>query len=174
MSKATDVIDYVSKKARIQETVTSNFVTSTIELPQKAVEKLEAKTEQAGDTPSLRFIKPSRDFYNKLVGVWLKFDSSTLEKLSPSDFVQTSRTQLGSIWSENLIKPTESFFKAAKQEWANLTSQNVPGEWSAPSSSISIVSFFDRLKTTLLDRWNAEIVAKSSDFQKIDTNFKSS
>jgi len=75
LRKASDTVDFISskvKKEKINETVTASFVTVMIELEQEAVETI---SKQSGENVSmnLRFLKPSKQFYKKLVCYWFKF-----------------------------------------------------------------------------------------------------
>jgi hypothetical protein len=40
---------------------------------------------------NLRFIKPSKDFYNKLMALWLRFDKSRLKRVTFDEFVMYVR-----------------------------------------------------------------------------------
>ncbi len=75
-------MDLISQKVRskgmIQETVTSYFATNVIELTSDALktitkEDILVEGEYSALDISLRFIKPSRVFYNSVMSSWLKF-----------------------------------------------------------------------------------------------------
>jgi hypothetical protein len=89
LKKASATVDLISQKVKskgmIQETVTSSFATNVIELTSDAlrtITKEEALVE--GDSVAmdinLRFIKPSKVFYNSVMLSWLKFLKSLEEE----------------------------------------------------------------------------------------------
>lgn len=76
--KAQDCIDYMQKKGKMSEKVTRGFVTNVVELSNAMVDRLKGSnllTDEKDDSSmNLMFVKPSKDFYNRLMGIWLKFD----------------------------------------------------------------------------------------------------
>jgi hypothetical protein len=101
LSTATDCIELISKRRRINESVTNQFMTNIIDINKQDLTTLtvtqeeEKMTDLEGGQPStsedkdlnLRFIKPSKYFYNSLMGVWLKFDKQRLNTLTFEEFV---------------------------------------------------------------------------------------
>jgi hypothetical protein len=101
LSTATDCIELISKRRRINESVTNQFMTNIIDINKQDLTTLTVKQEEEkmtdleGGQPStsedkdlnLRFIKPSKYFYNSLMGVWLKFDKQRLNTLTFEEFV---------------------------------------------------------------------------------------
>ena len=55
-------------------------------------------------------------------------------------------------------KPTEAFFITARAEFERMWGVREEG------ASLSVASFFDRVKTTMLQRWQREIVKRSNEF----------
>jgi hypothetical protein len=95
MTLATDCIEFASKKRKIQEQLTSTFVTNIIELNHDVISRLKGEPVnlkqniEAGAKPinlTYRFIRPSKNFYNKLISTWLKFDQSRLANLTFREF----------------------------------------------------------------------------------------
>ena len=73
MDRAKDCIDFISSKKREKVEVADGFATNLIELSEGAVQKLSG--EKGEDAYNLRFIKPSKKFYNLLMSVWMQLES---------------------------------------------------------------------------------------------------
>ncbi len=76
LRKASDTVDFISQKVKnqhpISETVTASFVTIVIELAQDAVETI-SKSQGDPLSVNLRFLKPSKRFYKKLICLFFKY-----------------------------------------------------------------------------------------------------
>jgi dsDNA-specific endonuclease/ATPase MutS2 len=87
LSKVSLEVDLIKSQGRAlpsesfkqQETVTGNFATSIYELQRDCMSSLEESDQQAIEEAAseqvdmIRFIKTNRNFYNKIVLLWLKF-----------------------------------------------------------------------------------------------------
>lgn len=128
---------------------------------------------------NLRFIKPSHKFYNEIMSHWFKFlflleekreDLSHQSQKQPQwvaneitkSFVDFSRSQLlkNGTWGEQVIlKPLEKFAEIIVQEYCQLKNHQ-----SSEDDPISMISFFDQVKSQLMKRWEKDIIQKSSYF----------
>lgn len=84
LRKASATVDLISQKVKaknqMQETVSASFVTNVIELTKEAFEAVKASDKSLTEEEkqqevdmSLRFIKPSHNFYNKVMSTWFKY-----------------------------------------------------------------------------------------------------
>jgi hypothetical protein len=176
MNKASDCVDFISERMPAAESkVTNSFVTNMIELSDSAIKRISASCKDIDETSeniNMRFIKPSKKFYNLLMSVWIKLDSSSIFNLNEQMFVDLVKQALHKediSWNDSYIKPTETFFKIAKEEFLSMyktqkeESEDIEVE---PSNFIfSMSRFLTSIKTTLLQMWNSEIVNKSAKFK---------
>ncbi|CDW76553.1 UNKNOWN [Stylonychia lemnae] len=183
LAKASDCIDVISKRRKINESVTSHFVTNIIEIKNDALNQLKTEKEEEKQVDistqiksetdlNIRFIKPSKNFYNKLMGLWLRFDKTRLSSITfeefmnyitkhsliPSSQVEDQQNQEHSN-SEQLI-PTKQFFSTLKNEWLRMKQQQ---------DEFSISQFFNQVKSNLFQKWNEQIINKSKKFQKVSS-----
>jgi len=171
LERVTDCLEYHSKRNKLDKKtqITRTFVTNILEVNSKAlkqlqegkeciVDSLEDKTivNRASEAINLRFIKPSKEFYNRLMSLWLKFDTKQISNISSQDYLDVVKNTLGETWDSNLTKPTENFFNTVKYEWIKIRT------YSGSDDSISLPLFFDRVKCSLLKLWNTEVIAKST------------
>ena len=176
MNKASDCVDFISERMPAGESkVTNSFVTNMIELSDSAIKRISASCKDIDETSeniNMRFIKPSKKFYNLLMSVWIKLDSSSIFNLTEQMFVDLVKQALQKEeipWNDSFQKPTETFFKIAKEEFLSMyktqkeESEDIEVE---PSTFIfSMSRFLTSIKTTLLQMWNSEIVNKSAKFK---------
>ncbi len=77
VEKAKDCVEFISSRTPIEKTeVTSLFATNLVELSEGALQKI-ANLENDKHY-NMRFVKPSKKFYNLLMSVWMGFDYQTL------------------------------------------------------------------------------------------------
>lgn len=175
MNKASDCVDFISERMPAAESkVTNSFVTNMIELSDSAIKRISASCKDVDETSeniNMRFIKPSKKFYNLLMSVWIKLDSSSIFNLNEQMFVDLVKQALlkeDIPWNDAFLKPTETFFKIAKEEFLSMyKSQKEESEdiQVEPTNFIfSMSRFLTSIKTTLLQMWNSEIVNKSAKF----------
>lgn len=119
----------------------------------------------------MRFITPSKQFYNILMSVWIKLDPTSIFNLTENAFIENAKLALSNeklIWSDSFIEPTKAFFKIAKEEFMNLykIQKDEAEEFDHQSSGfvLSMSRFFTSIKSTLLEMWNSEIVSRSALF----------
>ena len=174
MNKASDCVDFISERMPIQSKVTRNFVTNMIELSDSAMKKIAAsckEMDESSENVNLRFIKPSKKFYNVLMSVWIKLDTTSIFSLTEEEFIAHVKQALEKeniTWSETFLEPTKTFFNVAKEEFMNLY-QSQKDDASdldvEPNNFIFSVSrFFILIKSSLYEMWNSEIVNKSTKF----------
>lgn len=174
MNKASDWVDYISENAQVEPKVTRNFVTNLIELSDSALKRIAASCKGIDDTNDnvhMRFIKPSKKFYNILMSVWIKMDTNSIFSLTETAFIDHVKLALETeniAWSDAYLEPTKTFFNVAKEEYMNLyRSQKDEAEDMDGESNTFVLSmsrFFTSIKSTLLEMWNSEIVSKSARF----------
>jgi hypothetical protein len=127
-----------------------------------------SEEEREANNFNLRFIKPSRTFYNQVMSSWFKFinlleeqDNQNAPTVSQSlqEFKEFAKSQLikRDLWYEELDKPLSKYGYIIVQEYFNLKSQS-------EEDTVSMCSFFDNVKKALLNRWEKDIVQKSSLF----------
>lgn len=167
-------MDYISENAQVEPKVTRNFVTNWIELSDSAVKRIAASCKGIDDTNDnvhMRFIKPSKKFYNILMSVWIKMDSNSIFNLTETAFIDHVKQALekeNTMWSDTYLEPTKTFFNIAKEEYLNLwksqkdEAEDIDGE--SNTFVLSMSRFFTSIKSTLLEMWNSEIVSKSAKF----------
>jgi len=174
INKASDWVDFISERMPGESKVTRNFVTNMIELSDSALKRIAASCkgiESFNEELNLRFITPSKKFYNVLMSVLIKMDPTSIFSLSENAFIEHAKQALEReklAWSEAYIEPTKAFFNIAKEEFTNLykiqkdEAEDLDQE---PNSFVfSMSRFFASIKTTLLEMWNSEIVTRSALF----------
>lgn len=70
-------------------------MTNIIDINKQTLEQLQPSQEEekmadetlTSDNVNFRFIKPSKYFYNSLMGLWLKFDHQRLSQLTFEEFL---------------------------------------------------------------------------------------
>lgn len=117
---------------------------------------------------NLRFIKPSHNFYNKVMTIWFKYthimeESEPEIKLVPAEikkqFIQfyISNAAKCQDWNDNFMKPLDVFAQLIANEYCSQR-QNTLNE----DGQFSMLAFFDMVKTALLKLWEQDIIQKSS------------
>mmetsp|Transcript_35806 Transcript_35806/g.34840 ORF Transcript_35806/g.34840 Transcript_35806/m.34840 type:complete len:234 (+) Transcript_35806:1320-2021(+) len=163
LRKATATVDLISQKAKkknlIQDVATASFITNGIELTQDAFKKIQGKGEfqyliEGEETGmSLRFIKPSKTFYNNQMSNWLIF--SVLLKEHRNSSSQLSQTgirksfynySVGTMkkkgqWKDYYMKSVDKFADILSREFCDLKKNMTEDE-----EDISIFAFFDNVK----------------------------
>lgn len=93
LQKASATVDLITQKIEfkhlMQQSVTGSFVTVVLEMSNDFIDKLEKQeqeliqsqvnlaTSSTGKKPenlTVKFIKPSPHFYNKIISLWFKFN----------------------------------------------------------------------------------------------------
>lgn len=174
VNKASDCVDFISERMPVESKVTRNFVTNMIELSDSALKKISASCQgidESEDNINMRFIKPSKKFYNLLMSVWIKMDTTSIFDLTEEEFTKHVKQALEKEnipWSDAFIEPTKTFYNVAHEEFMNLyqsQKDNTSDHEVEPSNFIfSFPRFFTSIKTTLLEMWHSEIVNKSATF----------
>ena len=174
VNKASDWVDFISERMPGESKVTRSFVTNMIELSDSALKRIAASckdVEWTSEELNMRFITPSKKFYNILMSVWIKLDPTSIFNLTENTFIENAKQALDKeklTWSDTFIEPTKAFFKIAKEEFMNLYKiQKEEAEDLDRESSSFVVSmsrFFTSIKSTLLEMWNSEIVNRSALF----------
>ncbi len=164
-----------------QETVTGNFATSIYELRQECLGSLEVQDQQAiaeaqgaaggegegsEETVDLiRFIKTNRNFYNKLVLLWLKFRTVHAERLRGppegdlrEEFVKYSCSKLLVPAQSQRVKVLRFAAKVIFDEFTLVQQEQ--------DDDLADFTFFANVKSSLLVNWETEIVEKSTSFKK--------
>lgn len=163
-----------------QSKTTRSFVTNMIELSDGAMKKIAAsckEIDESNDNVNMRFIKPSKKFYNILMSVWIKMDTTSIFNLTEEQFITHVKQALEKediTWSDTFLEPTRTFFNVAKEEFMNLY-QSQKDDASdlevEPNNFIFSVSrFFISMKSTLYKMWNSEIVDKSTTFTSVSAS----
>jgi hypothetical protein len=158
----------------IESKVTRNFVTNMIELSDSALKRIAASCKDIDDSSeniNMRFIKPSKKFYNILMSVWIKLDTSSIFNLTEEEFTDHVKQALENeviTWSDAFLEPTKTFYNVAKEEFMNMY-QSQKDDASdlevEPNNFIfSVTRFFTSMKSSLYEMWNSEIVNKSTKF----------
>lgn len=147
LKKASATVDLISQKVKakgmIQESVTSSFATNVIELTSDAVKTIAKQDIMPGSDVmnselniNIRFIKPSRSFYNGVMSSWLKFLKVLEEEEGQQDmqqvlatFIQYAKAQQvkSNQWQEDLDKPLEIFSDILSKEYLNLKGRSDDG-----------------------------------------------
>ena len=174
INKASDWVEFISERMPGESKVTRSFVTNMIELSDTAMKRIAAACNDQivnNEGINMRFITPSKKFYNLLMSVWIKMDPTSIFNLTETAFIENSRQAIENeklTWSEAYIEPTKAFFKIAKEEFMNLCKiqRNEAEMFDQESTnfSFSMSRFFTSIKSTLLEMWNSEIVNKSAMF----------
>jgi hypothetical protein len=174
MNKASDCVDYISERMPVESKVTRNFVTNMIELSDSALKRIATSCkgiDDSGDNINMRFIKPSKKFYNLLMSVWIKMDTSSIFNLTEEEFIENVKQALEKEdikWSEAFLEPTKTFYNIAKEEFMNLYKSQKDDasdlEVEPQNFVFSVSRFFTSIKSNLLTMWNSEIVSKSAKF----------
>lgn len=126
LNKCSDCVDFISDRMPVESKVTRNFVTNMIELSDSAMKRIAANCKDIDETDeniNMRFIKPSKKFYNLLMSVWVKMDSTSIFNLTESAFIENVKQALEKEdipWSNAYLEPTKAFFNIAKEEFMNL------------------------------------------------------
>jgi len=82
VQKAKDCVEFISSRTPIEKTdVTSSFATNLVELSEGALLRISQNKDEPKEKYNMRFIMPSKKFYNLLMSVWMGFDSSSLPAL---------------------------------------------------------------------------------------------
>jgi len=82
VEKAKNCVEFISSRTPIEKTdVTSHFATNLVELSEGALQRIANTDDPKDKLYNMRFIKPSKKFYNLLMSVWMGFDSHTLKAL---------------------------------------------------------------------------------------------
>mmetsp|Transcript_476 Transcript_476/g.517 ORF Transcript_476/g.517 Transcript_476/m.517 type:complete len:453 (-) Transcript_476:75-1433(-) len=179
INKASDCVDFISERMPVESKVTRNFVTNMIELSDSALKRISASCKGIDESENInmRFIKPSKKFYNLLMSVWIKMDTRSIFDLTEDEFnnhVKQSLEKESIPWSDAYIEPTKTFYNVAHEEFMNLyqnQKDNTSDHEVEPSNFIFSVSrFFTSIKTTLLEMWHSEIVNKSATFTSAATD----
>lgn len=119
MDRAKDCIDFISSKKREKVEVADGFATNLIELSEGAVQKLSG--EKGEDGYNLRFIKPSKKFYNLLMSVWMQLESQRIGHIDFNSYLEKVKERYGDQrWRENLAAPVEKFYQIASEEFQAL------------------------------------------------------
>jgi len=175
VDKASDCVDFISERMPVESKVTRNFVTNMIELSDSAINRISQSWEEIDSSESnninMRFIKPSKKFYNLLMSVWIKMDTTSIFELTEEQFTENVKQALEQeniAWSDAYLEPTITFYNVAREEFMTLY-QNQKDESSdqdmEPGNFIfSVTRFFASIKSTLLEMWHSEIVQKSAEF----------
>ena len=158
----------------VESKVTRNFVTNMIELSDSALKRIATSCkgiDDSGDNINMRFIKPSKKFYNLLMSVWIKMDTSSIFHLTEEEFIENVKQALEKEdikWSEAFVEPTKTFYNIAKEEFMNLYKSQKDDasdlEVEPQNFVFSVSRFFTSIKSNLLNMWNSEIVSKSAKF----------
>ena len=174
IEKASDWVDFISERAPVKSKVTKNFVTDMVELSETAVQRISASCDNLYNTNeqvNMRFIKPSKKFYNLLMSVWVKMEYTTILSLTEDSFIES--VKLESLkqsleWVESYLKPTKAFFQIAKEEFINLYKlqkmDSLDINEEPRDFQLSMSRFFSTIKASLLELWNSEIIDKSFKF----------
>jgi hypothetical protein len=174
MNKASDWVDYISDQMPVESKVTRNFVTNMIELSDSALKRIAASCkdiDDSGENINMRFIKPSKKFYNILMSVWIKLDTTSIFNLTEDEFIYHVKQALENevvTWSDAFLEPTKTFYNVAKEEFMSMY-QSQRDDASdlevEPNNFIfSVTRFFTSMKSSLYEMWNSEIVNKSTKF----------
>lgn len=140
---ASDCIEVITKQQPVSEQLTGCFVTNIIELNEQAVNKIKNQPSQdTTDNINLRFIRPSKTFYNVLMATWLRISQDRLDDVSLEEFLFHMRTHYGpERWREHIHRlPTEQYFSILKSEMQLQTSLN---------EEVAISSYFEGVKSKL-------------------------
>lgn len=174
MNKASDCVDYISERMPVESKVTRNFVTNMIELSDSALKRIATSCkgiDDSGDNINMRFIKPSKKFYNLLMSVWIKMDTSSIFHLTEEEFIENVKQALEKEdiqWSDAFLEPTKTFYHIAKEEFMNLYKSQKDDasdlEVEPQNFVFSVSRFFTSIKSNLLTMWNSEIVNRSAKF----------
>ena len=145
-----------------------------VELSETAVQRISASCDDLYNTNeqvNMRFIKPSKKFYNLLMSVWVKMEYTTILSLTEDSFIES--VKLESLkqsleWVESYLKPTKAFFQIAKEEFINLYKlqkmDSLDINEEPRDFQLSMSRFFSTIKASLLELWNSEIIDKSFKF----------
>ena len=107
-----------------------NFVTNEYELTEDVMSALTTKDNP--DEPfdmSLRFIKPSKRFYSRLMNLWFKYiidiNSTTRDQWieSYTALIKRDFEKMGD-WDETFSKPIAAFVTMVVTEYANVLDQS--------------------------------------------------
>lgn len=175
VDKASDCVEFISDRMPVESKVTRNFVTNMIELSDSALKRISASCEGIDQSQSknlnMRFIKPSKKFYNLLMSVWIKMDTTSIFELTEEQFVEHVQQALHKesiTWSDAYLEPTKTFYNVAREEFMSLyqsQKEQASDEIIEPSNFIfSVTRFFTSIKSTLLEMWHSEIVQRSAEF----------
>lgn len=173
MNKASDCVDYISDRMPMESKVTRNFVTNMIELSDSALKRIATSCKGIDETSgniNMRFIKPSKKFYNLLMSVWVKMDTTSILHLTETGFIDMVKQALEKeelVWTDAYVEPTNTFFNVAKEEFiSQYKAQKEDDNLDVEPTNIvfSMSRFFTSIKSTLLEMWNSEIVSKSANF----------
>ncbi|CAI2362310.1 unnamed protein product [Moneuplotes crassus] len=175
VDKASDCVDFISERMPVESKVTRNFVTNMIELSDSALKRISDSCEGIDSSESnnlnMRFIKPSKKFYNLLMSVWIKMDTTSIFEMTEDQFIENVKQALekeGIEWSDAYLEPTNTFYNVAREEFMSLyqsQKDEASDQGVEPSNFIfSVTRFFASIKSTLLEMWHSEIVQKSAEF----------
>jgi len=158
----------------VESNVTRKFVTNMIELSDSAMKRISASCEgidQTEENLNMRFIKPSKKFYNLLMSVWIKLDTTSIFDLTEEEFTENVKQAMEKdniSWSKAYLEPIKTFFRIAKEEFMNLyqsqKDESEDHEVEPANFIFSVSRFFTSIKSNLLELWHSEIVNKSTMF----------
>lgn len=93
VEKAKNCVEFISSRTPIEKTdVTSHFATNLVELSEGALQRISNTSDQ---NYNMRFIKPSKKFYNLLMSVWMGFDAHTLKSLDFQIYLDSVKDRIG-------------------------------------------------------------------------------
>jgi len=99
--------------------VTASFVTNVIELTQDALMTISGNLGEEVPAVTLRFFKPSKSFYNRLMNQWFRM-LPRLRKMAPANRSGFARPLLirsfGDSWKEEFTKPLDFFLNVLLSE----------------------------------------------------------
>lgn len=164
VDSAKDCVEFISDRTPIEKTeITSNFAMNLVELSDSALQKLAAKKKLAApevkEPFNMRFIKPSKKFYNTLMSVWVNIGADSLKSINYSQYLEKVVDRMGSKWSPTFEGPVRKFYSLAIEEYRQIKSAETQFDDS------NYTQFFNSVKAKLLDAWNESVVVKMKESQ---------
>jgi hypothetical protein len=119
VSKAAQTVDFVSSRVKESNKTCASmgpFVTNIIELTDKQVGQIAQVLKEERCEVSLRFVKPSQYFYDRLMSVWIRLVKTLDRQMTLHDLRGAFRQRITEELGLEFEKPTRVFVGLVLEE----------------------------------------------------------
>jgi len=99
-----------------------SFVAQMIELSEAQVQKISQVLKEEQDPMSLRFIKPSQQFYDRLMSIWIRLVKTLDQKTTVTELKHVLRQRISQCeemrgyWRAEFERPAKTFINVVLEE----------------------------------------------------------